>query len=132
MNTIIITPACLTDAISNFPIAIVRRMCECQREQNKNVNFSVFAINPCATAYEGGFDWDETVEGFSFWCDVINNKNFNKFFELYPNKSVCDTEYDDEFINDVRDCLNTLYENYDDVPREQWEYAFKMCLDAIF
>ena len=34
---------------------------------------------------QGGFDWDEQIEGHEFWYSILVNKNVNKFYEKYPN-----------------------------------------------
>jgi hypothetical protein len=33
---------------------------------------------------DGGFAWLDTEEGISFWDLVLNNSNFQLFFERYP------------------------------------------------
>jgi hypothetical protein len=34
-----------------------------------------------------GFTWSDTPEGKEFWKEVIINRNYKLFYEMYPNKS---------------------------------------------
>ena len=61
-------------------------MLECQEEQGNPRNVSIFESRKSIDLEPGGFDWYRTKEKGSFWYKVINNKNFNLFFETYPKK----------------------------------------------
>lgn len=40
---------------------------------NGNVkDLYIFEKNPWASSYSGGFDWDNTKEGFSYWESIID------------------------------------------------------------
>ena len=69
-----------------FPKEIIARMLECQEEQGNKKDIEVFEKQRTVRWSHKGFDWDGTKEGWYFWGDVINNKNFNHFFEKYPKK----------------------------------------------
>jgi len=46
-----------------------------------------------------GFSWDHTIEGYKFWVEVLEHKNYNLFYEKYPEligKIIIDPE--DEWI----------------------------------
>lgn len=77
----IVTKQDLNGYITNFPIEIVQKMVDYQVEQGRKADPSVFARNLC-----DGFKWRDTPEGSEWWSDVIGNKNFNRFFELYPRR----------------------------------------------
>ena len=74
----------LIGELEGFPIEVVQRMCEEQVAQGRKFNPEVFARFKFS---EGeGFSWEESIEGYSFWDEVIDEKNFNLFFEKYPKK----------------------------------------------
>lgn len=72
------------NAIENFPRVVVDFMLKYQYEQNKQKRLGVFERNAAAQRKDYGFDWDFTKEGYNFWDNVINKKNFNLFYEMYP------------------------------------------------
>ena len=72
--------------LEGFPKEIIARMLDCQQEQGNPRDISVFEKRCDAGWCNKGFDWDGTQEGFGFWEEVIDNKNFNIFFEQYPQK----------------------------------------------
>jgi hypothetical protein len=71
-----------------LPIEIQKRMLECQVEQGNNKDETVFREYVWVGKHSGGFTWDKTDEGEDFWNDIIHNKNFNVFFERYPNNVI--------------------------------------------
>ena len=73
--------------LKGFPKEIVERMLECQVEQGNEKDVSVFETILDADRYFGGFTWRDTIEGFNWWSEVIDNKNFNMFFNKYPKTS---------------------------------------------
>ena len=70
--------------LKGFPKEVIARMLDYQEEQGNPRNVTVFEEKISADIK--GFEWDRTKEGWYFWGDVINNKNFNHFFEKYPKK----------------------------------------------
>ena len=73
--------------LKGFPKEIVDKMLECQVEQGNEKDVSVFEIILDADRYFGGFNWRDTIEGFNWWSEVIDHKNFDIFFEKYPKTS---------------------------------------------
>ena len=73
--------------LEGFPKEIVERMLECQVEQGNEKDVSVFETILDADRYFGGFTWRDTIEGSNWWSEVIDNKNFNMFFNKYPKTS---------------------------------------------
>ena len=67
-----------------LPVEIQERMLECQVEQGNDKDASVFETNVNTAHPYGGFWWASTVEGIGFWNEVLNNSNFQLFFERYP------------------------------------------------
>lgn len=67
----------------HFPLAIQKEMV------NRSVSKSIvpFLLLVQADHFQGGFDWDNTPEGFHFWSQVISKKNFELFFQLKDNKT---------------------------------------------
>lgn len=72
--------------LKGFPKEIIARMLECQEEQGNPRDISVFEKRCDAEQRSKGFTWYETKEGLYFWYDVVNNKDFNLFFEKYPKQ----------------------------------------------
>lgn len=72
---------------------IYNRILECQKEQgnepNDNLDLNAIKISQ-------NFDWDKAVEGFDFW-DRINKKDFNVFYEYYPDPLQKEVE---NFVNE--------------------------------
>lgn len=87
MERYIVKPEELKGEISNFPIQIVQKMVDYQVEQGNKANVEIFQLHNQMTRKGGGFDWNETVEGKSFWVNVIVNEYFNLFFQLYPKNA---------------------------------------------
>ena len=68
--------------IEDFPIEVVQKMVDYQYDKRHVCDVGVFQQSADAATY--GFIWSETSEGWDFWNDVINKKQFYKFFDLYP------------------------------------------------
>lgn len=73
----------LIGQISGFPIEVVQKMCDYQVAQGKEFNVEVFQKNIDAFS-NGGFAWNNTLEGHRFWRSVITHKIFDLFFQKYP------------------------------------------------
>ena len=73
--------------LEGFPREIVERMLECQVEQGKPRDVSLFECIPNADQHSGGFNWRDTIEGEDWWSKVIDDKNFDIFFLKYPKTS---------------------------------------------
>lgn len=52
-------------------IRIANRIKELQKQCDNTPNLDVFLENPCAARCEGGFLWDYTKEGWSYWQDTF-------------------------------------------------------------
>lgn len=79
-----VTEADLIGDIEGFPIEVVHKMVERQVEQGHTADVEVFQrdrINGVS-----GFIWRLTEEGIDFWSDVIDDRNFDEFFSLYPRQ----------------------------------------------
>lgn len=72
--------------LEGFPLEVIDKMIERQVEQNNEANVEVFEDeNECNSLF-GGFWWSKTIEGKSFWFNVISDKKFDVFFEKYPKE----------------------------------------------
>lgn len=76
----------LVDKIEDFPIEVVQKMIEEQVKQGNEANVSIFQKFCIASIIEGGFDWERTTDGDTFWQNVIGRQDFNVFFKKYPKK----------------------------------------------
>lgn len=72
--------------LEGFPPEIVEKMLYYQEKQGNKRDVTIFEKRK--DSYSSGFCWDNTEEEFDFWDDVINNKNFDLFFEKYPKQNV--------------------------------------------
>lgn len=84
MAKYIVKTSDLTGGITDFPRIIVQRMMDRARIQAAFPSINAFQRNASASSLVGGFDWSRSLERGDFWCDVIMNRRFNKFFSRYP------------------------------------------------
>jgi len=67
--------------LENYPMGVVVRMLEEQEKQGNEASISTVRRDDTG----GGFTWKFTVDGYMFWNKVINDKDFDLFFEEYPD-----------------------------------------------
>lgn len=77
----------LVGNIKDFPIEVVDKMIEEQVKQGNCPNVEVFQRYANADTADGGFNWSDTKDGDDFWMEVIDDGNFELFFEKYPKKT---------------------------------------------
>lgn len=70
--------------LEGFPTEIVEKMLDYQEQQGNERDISVFEKDIFAGKRSKGFIWDETLEGADFWNEVIEQRNFQVFFDRYP------------------------------------------------
>lgn len=75
----------LKGQIEDFPIEVVQKMVDYQVGQGNKADVTIFQNRKENDSGHGGFCWNETQEGFSFWENVLYG-NFSLFFEKYPKK----------------------------------------------
>lgn len=76
----------LEGQISGFPLEVISKMMDKQREQGEKPNHYVFVSTNSADTSMGGFNWNETPEGDDFWSNVILERDFDLFFEVFNNE----------------------------------------------
>lgn len=76
----------LVGDIKDMPIEVVEKMIEEQVAQGNCPNVEIFQKNLTADNVDGGFNWYKSDGGSEFWIEVIENDNFELFFEKYPKK----------------------------------------------
>jgi hypothetical protein len=86
METKVTTKDLIGD-LENFPIEVVEKMLEKQYKQVNKKDITVFQENNISDIQHGGFRWENTIEGYEFWNDVIYFKKFDRFFGRYPKLS---------------------------------------------
>jgi hypothetical protein len=74
----------LVGELSEFPLPIVQKMIAHQVMQGNPANVEVFQADPTTPRSDGGFEWEDSPEGWDFWGSVIEGMEFNIFFERYP------------------------------------------------
>ena len=67
-----------------LPIEIQEKMLDEQVRQGNKRNAEAFENNIIANKRLGAFNWSESVEGYDFWEEIIQNGNFTIFYEKYP------------------------------------------------
>jgi hypothetical protein len=77
----------LVGELRGFPLAIVQKMVERQVMQGNSANIKVFQTNTTTKRLDGGFQWEDSPEGFDFWNNVIAGMEFNVFFVRYPESN---------------------------------------------
>lgn len=87
MSTMKITKADLIGKIENFPIEVVEKMMEEQVRQGNTANVVIFQRNVLANDVIGGFLWEKSEDGRSFWNNVILSRDFSVFFKKYPKSA---------------------------------------------
>lgn len=65
--------------IKEFPLEVVTAMLYHQKKQIGKANLASFIVRKMSSAAGGGFDWDETKQGFSYWNDIISLRQFEDF-----------------------------------------------------
>ena len=77
----------LVGELREFPLAVVQKMIERQVMQGNPANVKVFQADTTAEQLDGGFEWEDSPEGWDFWDKVIAGMEFNVFFERYPESN---------------------------------------------
>lgn len=75
----------LKGQIKYFPMGLVVRMLVEQQAQGNRPDVVVFQDASHASSINGGFDWYRTEADGDFWEHVIYNKDFDLFFNRYPD-----------------------------------------------
>jgi len=100
-----------TGEIESFPTPVVAMMMAEQWNQGKPTNIEVFFKDSEADKTIGGFDWVVSPEGEEFWERVIGNKDFDFFFETYPQTKFDTTKKSisvKDFMKDNKSNLQAL------------------------
>ena len=61
------------------------RMMECQKNCGNAPNLDVFLNHTDAWPAVGGFKWERTHEGFSYWCEVSRTLRNHPLYKQYKN-----------------------------------------------
>ena len=70
--------------LRGFPREIVEKMLDRQEDAGNERDVSVFENHRSAIGSRDGFSWAYSIEGDSFWDDIISARNFKIFFDKYP------------------------------------------------
>jgi len=65
--------------LKGFPKEIIAKMLEYQFDQTGFQDVRIFESDSSSGKISGGFDWKETIEGGSFWTEVIDDHKFSIF-----------------------------------------------------
>ena len=120
----------LVEGIKNFPIEVVVKMIEEQVKQGNCPNVEVFQNYASADTADGGFNWKDTEDGDDFWMEVIDDGNFDLFFEKYPKENKANLVYivgDSEIGMDI---IKTL-EKYGGINEHEYSGCYNDCIYYI-
>ena len=67
----------LTGEIADFPKRVVQAMVDEQVRQGNPADPSVFSVLRTMDKSQGGFNWKESLLGWSFWAEIIWVKKFH-------------------------------------------------------
>ena len=121
----------LIGEIKDFPIEVVQKMVDYQVEQGNKADITVFQIRNYSYISLGGFSWDNTVEGFDFWDDVINDKEFYVFFNKYPKDGKLDTEHPKENLHTETSNEPHLIYSYEDYKNSKKDRCLSSKMDSL-
>ncbi len=122
MTEIKVTKKDLIGDIADFPVEIVRKMVEEQMRQGNNADVRMFQICANKNKNQGGFDWKDTEDGHLFWVSVIQDRNFDEFFEKYPKQD----------STKIQGTENTTTVPHKEIDWEQRRYEIaKFCMHGI-
>lgn len=71
---------------SIYPPEVIELMLQRQEEQGNRRDIRPFLENNRRDKKRGGFNWENTIEDWDFWHEVLVEKNFKLFYKLYPKK----------------------------------------------
>lgn len=77
MNKFNLTKGDLIGGLEGMPIVVVEQMLENQLAQGNPMDIKVFQNKVDTTARFGGFDWNKTPQGVSYWSKIINKKDYS-------------------------------------------------------
>lgn len=100
--------------IAGFPPEILEKMLEYQEKQGNIRNVKVFEKDRWSACFAGGFQWENTDEGYNFWNKVISRKKFDIFFNRYPKDNPEPRPDRLGISQDTADELNTCIERLRD------------------
>lgn len=83
----IVYPEDLVGDINGFPIEIVQHMVNEQVLQGNFPDVTVFQKVNYRAKDTGGFDWNLSKDGDTFWNEVITYRNFELYFKKYPKQT---------------------------------------------
>ena len=83
-NVIPITPTSSRLQVEGMPYAILNKMLDEQVRQGNEESIEPFVKNRLANKAEGGFNYTDTSDGYDFWIKVLEEENYELFFEKYP------------------------------------------------
>jgi hypothetical protein len=72
----------------NLPVEIQQRMLDEQERQGNPRNAEIFEKNTAACLRRGGFSWKDSVDGYDFWAEIIQDANFVDFYKKYPKQKL--------------------------------------------
>lgn len=91
-----VTKEDLVNGIKNLTVHIVEQMLKEQELQGNPRNIKIFQEGLMTDSPNGGFTWNQTTNGHSFWSNVTSG-NFKLFYKEFPET---------EISNPFRDCIN--------------------------
>lgn len=105
--------------LMDFPIEIVEKMLEYQVQQGNPRDVTIFEDTPFCGKKDGGFEWEETPEGWEFWNNVIADEFFGHFYETYPKPESKTTSVQTYIDFMTANKINMLVWSWNDCPFDE-------------
>ena len=77
----------LINSLNDLPSEIKELIQQRQIDAGNKADLSVFTKFKSAGKCSGGFDWENTEEGYYFWQNLFTNKQYYKFYTLHKEKT---------------------------------------------
>lgn len=111
----------LIGEIAGFPIEIVQKMVEHQYAQCNRCRVEIFQDQVNKGHIGGGFTWANTPEGHDFWSAIIDRRNFDVFFKIYPHQKELAIYMVNGDESNLRESVYSVFRHSADLTR----FAFK-------
>lgn len=71
--------------LKDVPIEVIAKMLERQKEQGNGSDLKELQRDKSS---KRGFIWQNTVEKYVFWDNILNYKEYDLFFKRYPKYKI--------------------------------------------
>ena len=112
----------------NLPVEIQEKILDNQVSSGKTRDPEVFRRSLSLGKSLGGFTWRD-FEGYDFWINIIENKDFTEFYERYPKKNLTLPEAFNIVLSDYEGSIRFIEEYLLPNGYSYWGYGTKMLIN---